>query len=104
MNVGKEAEDGSKFLNKRAEAYYSIKQWMRNGGLLIKDNRWKQLLNIRYRRQEKDQMQIMSKKDMRKEGIKSPNEADALMLTFAKGNEPELRREAKQFKKTLKRY
>ena len=104
VNVGKEAEDGSKFLNKRAEAYYSIKQWMRNGGLLIKDNRWKQLLNIRYRRQEKDQMQIMSKKDMRKEGIKSPNEADALMLTFAKGNEPELRREAKQFKKTLKRY
>ena len=46
----------------------------------------------------------MSKREMRKDGIKSPNEADALMLTFAQGREPEERREAKQFKKKLGNY
>jgi len=104
VNVGKESDDGAKYLNKRAEAYYAIKQWLRNGGLLLKDNKWKQLLNIRYRREQSDKMKIMSKQEMRKEGIKSPNEADALMLTFAQGREPETRREAKQFKKKLNNY
>jgi hypothetical protein len=39
-------------------------------------------LNIKYKAELSGKMKVMSKKDMRTLGIKSPNCADAFMLTF----------------------
>ena len=74
------------FLNIRAEAYYAIKSWFRKGGSLIENENGHQLkdelLTIKFKRNLQGKIQIMSKDEMRKQGIASPNKADAFMLTF----------------------
>lgn len=85
VNVGIEANDTMRFLNRRAEAFWELKEWLRQGGELVTNEGWQELLTIRYRRELSGKLKIMSKLDMRKEGIRSPNKADALMLTFADG-------------------
>lgn len=87
INVGIPADDEI-YLNKRAEAFFGLQKWFRNGGSII-DNALgrdlkQELLNIKFRRNENGKIQIMSKRDMKKLGIASPNYADALMLTFVK--------------------
>ena len=85
VNVGDKADDATRFQNKRAEAYFRMRNWMRAGGELINTRGLKEeLLSIRYRRTLAGRIEIMSKRDMQKEGLKSPNMADALMLTFVK--------------------
>jgi hypothetical protein len=84
-NVGDRSRD-ELFLNIRAEAYYAIKEWFRKGGSLIDDTYGhklkEELLTIKFKRNLKGQIQIMSKQEMRKNGLRSPNCADAFMLTF----------------------
>lgn len=102
VNVGKKPNDENTFLNIRAEAFQRIKQWLKKDGELIASPDWKELLDIRFKRNLQGKIQIMSKQDMRKEGVNSPNVADALMLTFAEEDneyynyEEELRRHAAQ--------
>jgi len=85
INVGLPAEDSERFLNKRAEAFWRLREWCRKGGELIGEHAGElkaELLVIKYRYGSGGRIQIMSKEDMRKAGIKSPNKADSLMLTF----------------------
>lgn len=81
VNVGDQAMD-DRYLNLRAEAYWRAREWLRRNGELVEDKGWEELLTIRYRAELNGKLRIMSKKDMRSEGYKSPNVADALMLTF----------------------
>lgn len=85
LNVGEKSKD-ELFLNIRAEAYYAIKSWFRKGGSLIENENGHQLkdelLTIKFKRNLQGKIQIMSKDEMRKQGIASPNKADAFMLTF----------------------
>jgi len=85
VNVGDKSKD-ELYLNVRAEAYFKIKEWFRKGGSLIENEMGKklkdELLKIKFRRSLKGQIQIMSKLEMSKQGIPSPNKADAFMLTF----------------------
>ena len=81
VNVGDMSEE-DRFLNKRAEIYWRIKEWLRSGGELVNHAAWEQLLSIRYRRNLKGKFQIMSKHEMRREGFKSPDIPDSLSLTF----------------------
>jgi len=82
INVNDEADDKERYINKRAEAFWRLRQWLRSGGDLVKDEHWKQLLTIKYRRELSGKLKIMGKRKMQKLGIKSPDAADALMLTF----------------------
>ncbi len=86
LNVGEKPED-QLYLNKRAEMFFRLRKWLRSGGSLVKDPRWKELLNLRYRAEENGKLRIMSKRDMAKDGLKSPNFADALALTFCVNDE-----------------
>ncbi len=85
LNVGEKPVD-ELFLNKRAEAYYAIKGWFRKGGSLVdnEDNKKlkDELLTVKFKRNLQGKIQIMSKLEMQKLGIPSPNKADAFMLTF----------------------
>jgi hypothetical protein len=93
LNVGDKSGDDD-YVNIRAQAYWRMKQWIRRGGLLVDDKRWEELTNLRYRRELSGKMKIMGKVEMRKEGYKSPNFADALMLTFVKPEVFDLRQKA----------
>ena len=84
VNVGDKPLDEERFMNLRAESYWRIREWLKKGGELTYDERWKELLIIKYRRELSGKIKIMSKREMAKEGFKSPNHADALMLTFVR--------------------
>lgn len=87
INVGEKCEDlkdQAQFVNKRAEFAWAVKDWISGGGKLLRDNRWYQLLNIKYRENTKRQLLLMSKKEMLGKGVTSPDAFDALCLTFAR--------------------
>lgn len=82
VNVWDKALD-TRFLNKRAEAYRRVREWISKGWELVnKSHRENELPAIKYRRNEKGLIQIMSKKDMKKDFWLSPDCFDWLMLTF----------------------
>ncbi len=96
INVGtrlsKDEDDAAKavggkiFINLRAFAYWGLRKWLRVGGELVNSPIWKdEGIGIKYRTELSGRIKIMSKRDMRKLGIKSPNCLDATMLTFVEG-------------------
>ena len=91
-SVDKEEEEYDKvngdriYINKRAKAYFGLRHWLRAGAELVQHKIWKdQLSSNRYRTELSGRVKMMGKKEMRKNGIKSPNAYDALMLTFVDG-------------------
>ncbi len=81
--------DKSKFLNLRAEIYWRLREWVLHGGKLEKDDDFYQLAQIKYKVADSSgKIQIMSKQEMLKEGIDSPDVADALSTTFARADVP----------------
>lgn len=81
VNVALKAVDSENYLNSRAEAYWDLKEWLKDANLEPGED-WFQLTNMKYKFTSKGQLQMESKDDMKKRGIKSPDVADALMLTF----------------------
>ena len=85
VNVGDQCElesDRELYVNQRAQAYWLLRIWCKKGGTIGRHNALKkELLSIRYRRVG-GRIQIESKVEMKKRGIKSPNYADAFALTF----------------------
>lgn len=84
FTAGETALRPKSYYNKRAEAYWGLRQWIKEGGMLKKHHGWQELKSIKYRFDEQGRIQIMSKERMRQDGVRSPNYADALMLTFAR--------------------
>jgi hypothetical protein len=82
VTLAEKAEAEEKFKNKRAENYWKLKEWLNRGGKLCKEDNWTELLDIKYRTDSSGKLQVMPKDEMRKNGIESPDIADALMLTF----------------------
>ena len=82
VNVGEQGLDKDRFLNLRAEAFWGLREWLRKGGELIANDSWKELLTIRYRPNLTGKIQIMPKLEMKRDGYKSPDFADALSLCF----------------------
>ena len=81
VNVGGKPRD-ERFLNIRAEMYWLFREWLKKGGKLIRNDGWRQLLVIRYRRSLSGKIQVMGKAEMIKRGWDSPDKADAGALTF----------------------
>jgi len=72
------------FLNKRAEMWGDMLQWLREGGCIPNDQRMiDDLTGPEAYPNLKGQIVIESKKDMLRRGLASPGRADALALTFA---------------------
>lgn len=71
-------------LNKRAEMWKLMKDWLRDGGAIPKDPTIHQeLIGPETVSRVDGKIQIESKKDMKARDIPSPNRADALALSFA---------------------
>jgi len=78
--------DKDMFVNQRAEMYWRAKEWIKKGGKLLRDDDWYQLTHIKYKVKLsglKGKLLIINKEDLLKEGIPSPDVADALAMTFA---------------------
>jgi hypothetical protein len=75
------------YVNKVAEMYGVMREWLKTGGAIPDDNDLKaQLTDREYGyvlREGRDAIQLESKKDMKRRGLSSPDIADALALTFA---------------------
>ena len=79
---GADCRDGYK--NKRAEMWDNMKQWLKNGASLDYDVKLRDdLIGIEAYVNEKGQLQLEKKTDMKRRGLHSPDRADALALTFA---------------------
>lgn len=87
INVGEQPDyedEKEEYVNKRALYYHKgIRGWIRSGGQIVEDSELESELEIIYfKRNLQGKVQIMPKVEMIKRGYKSPNCADALMLTF----------------------
>ena len=72
------------YLNRRAEMWDTLAQWLRAGGALPQNLELKSDLCVpTYSFDAANRMKIESKEDIKARGLRSPDIADALALTFA---------------------
>ncbi len=85
VNVGETSRDSAKFANAKAEFFWGLRMRFEAGDIrgLADEIAISQLAGIRYRHNPRGQIQIESKEEARKRGVKSPDRAEAVMLAFA---------------------
>lgn len=84
VSAGSAPADEERFFNKRAEMWYDMKDWIKNGAEMTTDSSLRKgLIGVEYGYNDKDQLRLERKSDMKKRGLDSPDEADALAHTFA---------------------
>ena len=87
---GMPAKDDETYFNCRAEGYFKLQGMIQKGYLkLLNDPKLiDELMTIKFKFNNKGQRQIVSKDDMRKEGLKSPDMADSLMMAVSICDKP----------------
>ena len=72
----------SRFADRRTEAYFKLHEWIKKGWLKISNDPVlvNQLLSIRIKYKSNGKLYVMSKDDLLKDGIASPDRADTLMM------------------------
>jgi len=84
VNVSKPAKDKEHFANIRAEGYWGLRELFQAGLVDIDaddDDLAAQLVDLRYKRNSRGQIQMESKDDIRARGKPSPDDADSMMLS-----------------------
>lgn len=84
VNVSESPAVGN-YRNLRAELWYRLKDWLqkRDCKLPRNDDLISELCSVRYLFTSNGKAQVESKDEMRKRGLRSPDLADSLVLTFA---------------------
>ncbi len=84
VNAGSRALDQKTYLNKRAEMWGKMREWLKGGDIPADDQELEtDLTAIEYGFDAKNRLQLEKKEDMKKRGLHSPDVADALALTCA---------------------
>lgn len=86
VNFGEAAYANDRYLNRRAEMWGGMRDWLRTpGGVLIPadDGLYADLIGPQYSYTSSSQLQLESKESMRRRQVDSPDAGDALGLTFA---------------------
>lgn len=86
MNVGRQTE--TIYFNTRAMMWGEMKEWLAGASIPYDLDLKSELTSIRYGYRG-GSILLESKDDMKKRGVKSPNKADAIALTFADPRVPE---------------
>lgn len=84
VNFGESADDPARYTNKAAEMWHRMKEWMETGCLPEDIELSDELTAREYGFDNKGRVQLESKNDMKKRGLASPDNADALALTFGR--------------------
>jgi hypothetical protein len=85
-SAGKPRSD--EYLNIRAESWGNIRTWLKDA-VLVKHEGFYELAHPKYKITSMGKIQLESKEDMKKRGVRSPNVGDALALTLSKPTEGE---------------
>ncbi len=85
VNAGNKPLDARKYANKRAEMWGNLKQWLEDQPCQIpdSDSLHADMCNPKYSVDSNSRLVIESKQQMKSRGIRSPDECDALCLTFS---------------------
>jgi hypothetical protein len=81
VSVGEKPQDATKYKNIKAEAFWNTRVWLMAGGKLARNEKFRQLAQIKYKTSTDKVLQIEPKEDLKKRTGKSPDYAEALMLT-----------------------
>jgi len=73
-----------KYRDMKCEGYFLLYEWLNKGGMLLEHKDWIQLKDIKYK-SNNGRLSIITKEELRKLQIDSPDVADALMLTCVGG-------------------
>jgi hypothetical protein len=84
VNGGETAFEEVTFYNKTAEMWSRMRDWLKGAKLPDKDSELRlALIGREYYFDDRERIRLERKKDMKKRGLASPDEADALCHTFA---------------------
>lgn len=73
-----------KYLNRRAFMWAKMRDWLRDGGAIDADEVLAEdLTSVEYTHNNRDQLFLEKKEHMKQRGLASPDDGDALALTFA---------------------
>jgi len=95
INVSETPDDSESFVNRRAENWWNVRERFETGNIDIDENDHAllaELVSLRFKRTSSGKIQIESKEEAMRRGVKSPNRADALMLAFAEVKPPPVAR------------
>ncbi len=79
---GVPATDSKQYFNQRAECWGTMRDWLKNGMIPDDDELCDQLTSLDYGFDAAYRIQLQSKKDIKRNGGKSPDKADSLALSF----------------------
>lgn len=84
VQFGGGANDPARFANRRAEMWWSMREWLHAGAVVEPDRALRDdLVGPEYSYTINGKIKLESKDDMKARGLASPDNADALALTFA---------------------
>jgi len=83
VQSGERANDPEKYLNRRAEMWGLLRDWLVYGCIRDSQGLIDDLTGPEYSIHVKGQIKLETKDSMKKRGLDSPDDADALALTFA---------------------
>lgn len=83
VQFGSKAMDAKKYVNRRAEMWGLMRDWLGRGAVPKDEELAVDLTNVEYSFNKNDQIQLERKESMKARGLASPDNADALALTFA---------------------
>lgn len=84
VNCASSAFEDKRYANKRAEMYARLREWINEGGQLPDNSRlYQELSHLGYHFDKQNRLLIQSKEELKRQGLGSPDMADAYALTFA---------------------
>lgn len=94
VNFGSRAADPTRWANKRTEMWDRTREWLENGGAIPNDSALKgELAAPTYSFDTSGRKVLEPKEKLKERGLRSPDMADALALTFAAPVRPQRTRE-----------
>lgn len=90
VHFGGKAYEHEKYVNRRAECWGRCLDWLKDSPCLLPDDDQLQadLTSVPYHYDSSRRLVLMSKEEMRRKGIPSPDSGDAMCLTFAENITP----------------
>lgn len=83
--VSTKSSDPKQYFNLRSQLWGELREWLHNGASIPADNPTlkSQLTSMTYSYNNRLQIQCANKKDLKKQGLESPDIPDSICLTFA---------------------
>lgn len=90
IHFGEKARDDERYVLVRDEMWGDMDEWFQDGPVSIDDddNLAAQLTSVQYGYDSKRRVKLEPKEKMKERGLRSPDDADAMALTFARAGTP----------------